>query len=197
MADMSFEVFAAAAAKTTAAQDGWLIGQGVDAAWLYGGAARYGVVRPAANDNDNEGWPPVVSGVKSLIVVPEMPLCDPWHLSCPVSFNRVVGDLIACDPRAPDRMFSSAGCSMINPDAIDYARHFEVDLRIFANPIAYLVGKQVGCVIVDWRDMTAFKLIGPRKIVCDTLEIAERVDALFVASRAPDIHIVNTESEAA
>jgi hypothetical protein len=193
----NFALFADAAVQTTAAQDGWLIGQGVDPAWLYGGAARYGVVRPAANDNDNEGYPPVVSGAKSLIVVPEKPLCDPWHLSNLFSIDQDVGDLIACDPRAPDRMFSVAGCSMINPAAIDYARHFEVDLRIFANPIAYLVGKQVGCVIVDWREMTAFKLIGPRKIVCDTLEIAERVDALFVASRAPDIHIVNTESEAA
>ncbi|MEE3046640.1 MAG: hypothetical protein VX620_15430 [Pseudomonadota bacterium] len=185
----NFHVFADAVARTTAAQDGWLIGQGVDPEWLYGGASRYGALRVAANDNGE--WSPSDQG-QNFIVVPENPLPDPWD-----RLSRDVGDLVACDPRAPEKMFSIAGCPMINPFAVDYARHFEIDLRVFSNPVAYLVGKQVGCVIADWREMTAFKLIGPRKIVCDSLEIAERIDALFVASRGPDIHIVSSESEAA
>jgi len=189
MADTSFKVFAAAAVRTTAAQDRWLIGQGVDPEWLYGGASRYGALRVAANDNGQ--WSPADEG-QNFIVVPENPLSDPWD-----RISRDVGDLVACDPRAPEKMFSIAGCPIINPFAVDYARHYEIDLRVFSNPVAYLVGKQVGCVIADWREMTAFKLTGPRKIVCDSLEIAERVDALFVAARGPAIHIVNTESEAA
>ncbi len=186
----SFDLFSEAVARTTAAQDGWLIGQGVDPEWLYGGASRYGALRVAANDND--GWDAAETGGQAMIVLPELPLPDPWDVQV---FD--IGDLIACNPRNPSEMWARNGCRMINPEAPEYARHFEVDLRIYADPIAYLVGKQVGCVIVDWSEMTSFPVIGPRKIICDTLEIGERVDRLFRSSRVPEIHITQEKLGAA
>lgn len=178
---MSLSEFARSAVNATAAQDGWLIGQGVDPAWLYGGLARYGYTK-AAFENDGT-WHPDDSGT-GAIVVPEIP-CLSGGI---VSFEQ--GDLIACDPRIPSRMYRRNGdCLLINPDAPDYARHFDIPLHVFSDPVRYLAGKQIGCVVVDWDNISSFSLIGPQQIICDTLEIAEKIDRIFKSSRGPQIHI--------
>jgi len=188
---MSLSEFAKAAINATAAQDGWLIGEGVDPAWLYGGMARYGYCKATLNDDGT--WEPNPDG-SGVIVVPEVPILGPGGI---VSFEH--GLLIACSPRHPSRMYRRTGgfCPMINPDAPDYARHFDIPLYVFADPVRYLVGKQLGCVIVDWAAVSSLRLSGPRQIVCDTLEIAERIDRLFRSSRAPDIQIKHQELQGA
>ena len=186
---MSLSEFARAAINTTAAQDGWLIGEGVDPAWLYLGMARYGYAKAALNEDGT--WEPDGSGV-GVIVIPEIPTLGPGGI-----LSEDTGDLIAIDPRFPDRMFSLDGCAMINPAAVDYARHFETELTIFDNPIRYLAGQQHGCVIVNWSEMSAFKLIGAQKIVCQSVAVAEKIDALFKASRAPEIHIIQNAIQGA
>lgn len=180
---MSLSEFARAAINTTAAQDGWLIGEGVDPSWLYGKMARYGYGKAALNDDGT--WEPAPNGV-GVIIVPEVPILGPGGI---VSFEH--GLLIACSPRNPSKMYRRADewCPMINPDAPEYSRHFDIPLHVFADPVRYLVGKQMGCVIVNWDDVSAYSLTGPRQIICDTLEIAERIDRLFKSSRAPEIHI--------
>ncbi|GAA0623418.1 hypothetical protein [Thalassospira tepidiphila] len=188
---MPLSEFARAAINTTAAQDGWLIGEGVDPAWLYGRMARYGTTKAKLHDNGT--WEPDPNGV-GVIVVPEIPVLGSGGI---LSFER--GNLIACGPRQPGRMFrrDDTPCSMINPDAPDYARHFDIPLHVFSDPIRYLVGKQMGCVIVDWDEISAFALTGPSQIICDTLEIAEQIDRLFKAARAPEIHIQQNEVQGA
>ncbi|MBC05709.1 hypothetical protein [Thalassospira sp.] len=182
--------FARAAIDTTAKQDDWLIGAGVDAGWLRGRMARYGYVKAAVNDNGL--WQPDAAG-KGVIVVPEIPVLSPSG----VTLEQ--GDLVACDPRAPEKMYCRVGtyCPLINPDAPQWSAFHGFDLRVFANPVRYLAGYQMGCVVVNWGQVSAMDFIGPRKIICDTLEIGERIDRLFRAVRAPEIHIQQDAAEAA
>ncbi|WP_417625176.1 hypothetical protein [Paremcibacter congregatus] len=188
---MPLSEFARSAINATAAQDGWLIGEGVDPAWLYGKMARYGFMKAYLGHDGT--WEPDPNGV-GVIIVPEVPVLGSGGI---LSFEQ--GNLIACDPRRPDRMFcrDDTHCPMINPDAPDYARHFEIPLHVFSDPIRYLVGQQVGCVIVNWDEVSPLNLSGPSQIICDTLKIAERVDRLFKAGRAPAIHIKQQEIQGA
>lgn len=186
---MPLSEFARAAINTTAAQDGWLIGEGVDPTWLYGCMARYGTTKAKLHENGT--WEPDPNGV-GVIVVPEIPVLSLGG----VSFEH--GDLIACDPRFPDRMYCRYGdyCPVINPDRKSYCTLFDEPLHIFSNPIRYLAGYQLGCVIVRWEDVSTFDLFG-RKIICDTLEIAERIDRMFRVRQAPEIHIQKDEIQGA
>lgn len=186
MTDLA-EDFAAMAAQVTPRHDAVLASLGVPLDWVQGATApaRYGVTRAHLARRDRT-WEPHPEG-EPVCVVPDqvLPDCtDPlWGTA---AFEPV--DLIAFQPRDPSAWWRRRGeAVLINPEAVDRATILDKPLPVWADPLAWMQARGQGVVIVDWgRRPLRFHLAGPPSLVCQTYELAARLDRRFKSERRKD-----------
>lgn len=191
--DDLFSEFANAARQTDARHFLWLkTAHGVDEGWLYGGPSRFGVTRISTSPDGF--FEPCEAGGMNALILPALPLPDDLDPDYP---EHDIGDLIACDPRQPSRVWVRCGYfSLLNPVGVDWARHYGEPLRVFSDPIAWLSGNGRGVAVLDWGRNLNFALSGPKRIICDDITTAERLDRHFREPKGPEIHITETRGAA-
>ncbi|SDE93133.1 hypothetical protein [Rhodospira trueperi] len=175
------------AAQVTPQHDLALASLGVPINWLRGwpNTTRYGVTR-ATLPRSGAFWEPHPDGEPVCVLPDQIPLDGDDPLFAIATFEP--SDLIAFRPRDPSRWWRRVGDAvLINREAVERAKYLDEPLPVHPDPLAWMVARGAGVVIVDWgRRPLRLHLSGPPSLVCATYELADRLDRRFKAERRDD-----------
>ncbi|GEO81956.1 hypothetical protein [Pararhodospirillum oryzae] len=132
--------------------------------------ARYGVAR-ARLDRDGS-WVPTAEGTTVLV----LPACPLAALDDPIWPSADVGDLVAFDPRDPERWWTRLGCPLLNEEAQARAALCREPLVVHPTPLAWMQAAGAGVVVLDWSRPLSVWMAGPPSLIAPTLDLAERLD---------------------
>ena len=126
-------------------------------------------------ETDEEFWQPAEHGPEAVIV-PVFDCSRPSFLAPRDDVEPI--DQMAFFGDRPDRWWWRTGCAdMLGDDTILSSHIWGLPVRIVADPLAWLrAGGSAVCLLYP---EAALKLISVPELICDDLELAERIDRLL------------------
>lgn len=122
----------------------------------------------------------VVPGTAKVV----LPVMMGWRVdSEDEAINPMICDLLAFDPAQPERWqlrHNEYGMTLGGDilAACGPSYFHEPEVRLYANPLSWLVAGCDGAVLVGGRECRS-QLLGIPRVICETTALAEQVDAML------------------
>ena len=159
---------------------GWMVGLGIECKLT--GELAIGLTQAAVHGRE---WEPADHGLTAITV--------------PIWAGDGAIDILALAPDDEHKWWRRSDLApVIDELEIRRAVHFDEPLVIHTTPFAWLRSGGVGTVVLDWDANLAFWLAGARRLLCDDVATAKRLDR---ALRSPPpkftIRLVGEQFDAA
>lgn len=132
---------------------------------------------------DGELFYPDLDGSPAFIfaVLAGPHVCDLHTLASPIPRDLVgafvpVVDLVAWRPSTPDQTWLRVGAvAALGEWSLEVTDDGDSPLRLWSTPLAWAAADFQGALVIDWRAVSPH-LLTRRQIVCDTVELGERLE---------------------
>lgn len=161
----------------------WAVAHGISREAIWTPPAPFGAGRietsGRAFEFNKDGAPAVI-----------VPVSDSYDIEC---FEYGLADLLAFQPNDPHRWWALRDIMpLLNTEAVEQARTLigiDYPLAINSTPLAWLQRNRDGVVILDWNCCLPLWLGGVPRLLCDTEELARKLNHSFMKPRQaiPDI----------